>query len=100
MTPPILDPTRFCGNEYVKYKKRLVREINNFDANDTSIPTNEFIPESALRNAITYSVERFHQTTLSFGDNYTRIQSNSATVTSKTITNYLDIRCKIVYWFI
>ncbi len=93
----LLDSIRFCGNEYVKYKKRLLREINNFfDANDTSSFTNEFILESALRNAVTYSVGKdvFSQTyTLPFGDNYTEesITIGDPTVTSYTITNYLDI---------
>ena len=93
----LVDSLRFNSREFSKYKKRFVKELENYYNNfDVTGLSNEFILEKVLRNVIGFSVGRkvFNQTyLLPFGDNYTEetIQVTDTSVTAYTPTTYLDL---------
>ena len=93
----LVDALRFNSSEYSKYKKRFIKELENYYNNyDVTGLSNEFILEKVLRNVISFSVGRkvFNQTyLLPFGDNYTEetIQITDTSVTAYTPTTYLDL---------
>jgi hypothetical protein len=85
----LVDSLRFNKEEYSKYKKRFLRELENyFNQFDVENLTNEFILEKVLRNVISFSVGRkvFNQSyLLPFGDNY---YEESITITDTSVVDY------------
>ena len=85
----LIDAIRFNSQEYAKYKKRFIKELENyFNSYDVTALTNEFVVEKVLRNVISYSVGRkvFNQTyLLPFGDNF---YEEALTVTDTNIVDY------------
>ena len=93
----LVDSLRFNSREYSRYKKRFLKELenyyNNYNVDDF---TNEFILEKVLRNVISFSVGRtvFNSTyLLPFVDNYVEenISVTDTSVTEYTPINYLDL---------
>ena len=49
----LIDAIRFNSQEYAKYKKRFIKELENyFNSYDVTALTNEFVVEKVLRNSI------------------------------------------------
>ena len=85
----LVDSIRFNSQEYAKYKKRFLKELENyFNSYDVTDLTNEFVLEKVLRNVISFSVGRkvFNQTyLLPFGDNF---YEETLTITDTNIVDY------------
>lgn len=95
----LLDSLRFVGREYSKYKKRLIKEINNYDNNfnlNKAGLSIESALETVLRNLKSFSVGKgvFDSTyILPFGDNLTKetIIVNDTSQVEYTLSNYADL---------
>jgi len=95
----LVDSLRFVGREYSKYKKRLAKEINNynnnFDLNKAGLSIESAL-ETVLRNLKSFSVGKgvFNSTyILPFGDNFTKetIIVNDVSKAEYTLSNYADL---------
>ena len=92
----IVDAIRFNGEEYLKYKNRLKKEIKRYiNNNDTSSMTNHAILEDVLQNVISYNPGKLvfdYSYMLALGDRYNEetIVTNNIVQKEYTLTNYVD----------
>tara|TARA_R110001592_G_scaffold6330_5_gene34124 strand:- start:10550 stop:28219 length:17670 start_codon:yes stop_codon:yes gene_type:complete len=93
----LIEALRFNANEYGRYKKRFLKELENyFNVVDFSEVDNDEILEKVLRNLISFSVGRnvFGDTyIMPFGDNYAKETKiiDDITLSSHTLTSTADL---------
>ncbi len=92
----VVDAMRFNGEEYLKYKNRLKKEIKKYiNSNDTTGLTNHDILEDVLQNVISYNPGKLvfdYSYMLALGDRYDEetIVTNNIIQKEYTLANYLD----------
>lgn len=92
----LVDAMRFNGEEYLKYKNRLRKEIKRYiNNNDTSVMSTHNILEDVLQNVISFNPGKLvfdYSYMLAIGDRYDEesIVINNIVQKEYTLTNYLD----------
>lgn len=93
----VVDAMKFNGEEYLKYKNRLKKEIKRYiDNNDTTIMTDNAILEDVLQNVIAYNPGKLvfdYSYMLALGDRYDEelVVINNVIQKEYTLTNFLDL---------
>ena len=93
----IVDAMKFNGDEYLKYKNRLKKEIKRYiDINDTTSMSDHAILEDVLQNVIAYNPGKLvfdYSYMLALGDRYDEelIVINNVVQKEYTLTNFLNL---------
>lgn len=93
----VVDAMKFNGDEYLKYKNRLKKEIKRYiDANDTTSMTDHAILEDVLQNVIAYNPGKLvfdYSYMLALGDRYDEelVVINNVIQKEYTLTNFLNL---------
>ena len=93
----IVDAMKFNGDEYLKYKNRLKKEIKRYiDANDTTVMTDHAILEDVLQNVIAYNPGKLvfdYSYMLALGDRYDEelLLINNIVQKEYTLSNFLNL---------
>ena len=93
----IVDAMKFNGEEYLKYKNRLKKEIKRYiNSNDTTTMTDHAILEDVLQNVIAYNPGKLvfdYSYMLAIGDRYDEelVIINNVIQKEYTLTNFLNL---------